>query len=74
LTRNGAVSTTSSGKDEAVLDRAGRVSHVQVVKSVPLLDSAAIAALRQWQYTPSTLHGVPVEVLMTIAVTFTLQE
>jgi len=59
---------------EAVLDRAGRVSQVRVVKSVPLLDPAAIAAVRQWQYTPSTLHGVPVEVLMTITVTFTLQE
>ncbi len=59
---------------EAVLDRAGRVSQVRVVKSVPLLEQAAIAAVRQWQYTPSTLHGVPVEVLMTITVTFTLQE
>lgn len=59
---------------EAVLDRSGHVSQVRVLKSVPLLDQAAIAAVRQWQYTPSTLHGVPVEVLMTITVTFTLQE
>ena len=59
---------------EAVLDRAGRVSQVRVLKSVALLDPAALAAVRQWQYTPSTLHGVPVEVLMTITVTFTLQE
>jgi protein TonB len=59
---------------EAVLDRAGRVSQVRVVKSVPLLDRSAIDAVRQWRYTPSTLHGAPVEVLMTITVTFTLQE
>ena len=58
---------------EAVLDTNGRVSQVRVVKSVPLLDQAALDAVRQWQYTPSTLHGVPVEVLMTITVTFTLQ-
>ena len=59
---------------EAVLDRDGRVSGVRVVQSVPLLDEAAMAAVRQWQYTPSTLHGVPVEVLMTITVRFTLQQ
>ena len=59
---------------EAVLDRNGHVSQVRVLKSVPLLDGAAIAAVRQWQYSPSTLHGVPVEVLMTITVRFTLQQ
>jgi periplasmic protein TonB len=59
---------------EAVLDRGGRVSQLRILESVPLLDAAAIAAVRQWQYTPSTLHGIPVEVLMTITVTFTLQE
>jgi protein TonB len=59
---------------EAVLDRKGRVSQVRVVRSSMLLDQAAIDAVRQWQYTPSTLHGQPVEVLMTITITFTLQE
>jgi protein TonB len=59
---------------DAILDRSGRISQVRVVRSVPMLDQAAIEAVRQWRYTPSTLHGVPVEVLMTITVTFTLQE
>jgi protein TonB len=59
---------------EAVLDKNGRVEQVRVLKSAPLLDQAAIDAVRRWQYTPSTLHGVPVEVLMTITVTFNLQE
>jgi protein TonB len=58
---------------EAVLDRSGRVSQVRVVSSKPLLDQAAIDAVRQWRYTPTTLHGLPIEVLMTITVTFTLQ-
>ena len=58
---------------EAVLDKNGRVSQVHVLTSAPLLDRAAIDAVHQWQYTPSTLHGVPVEVLMTITVTFNLQ-
>ena len=59
---------------EAVLDRTGRVSRVRVTKSSPLLDQAAIDAVRQWQYSPSTLHGQPVEVLMTVTITFTLQQ
>jgi protein TonB len=59
---------------EAVLDRSGHVSQVRVVKSVPLLDQAAIDAVRQWRYTPSTLHGIPIEVLMTVTVTFRLQD
>ena len=59
---------------EAVLGKNGHVDQVRVLKSVPLLDRAAIDAVRQWEYTPSTLHGLPVEVLMTITVTFTLQE
>jgi protein TonB len=59
---------------EAVLDTRGRVDQVRVTRSSPLLDQAAIDAVRQWRYTPSTLHGVPVEVLMTITVTFNLQQ
>ena len=47
---------------EAVLDRSGRVGRVRVTQSSPLLDQAAIDAVRQWQYSPSTLHGQPVEV------------
>jgi protein TonB len=59
---------------EAVLDRRGRVSQVRVTKSSPLLDRAAVDAVRQWQYSPSTLHGQAVEVLMTITITFRLQQ
>lgn len=58
---------------EAVLDRTGRVSQVRVVRSHPLLDQAAIDAVRQWRYTPSVFHGQPVDVLMTVTITFHLQ-
>jgi protein TonB len=40
---------------------------------VPLLDQAALDAVRQWRYTPTTLGGHPVSVLMTITIRFTLQ-
>lgn len=58
---------------EAVLDVAGRVEQVHVLRSVPLLDEAAIRAVREWRYTPTELNGVPVPVLMTITVTFSLR-
>lgn len=58
---------------EAVLDTAGRITQLRVLKSVPLLDQAALDAVRQWRYTPSTYGGRPVSVLMTVTVRFTLQ-
>ena len=58
---------------EAVLDTAGRVTQLRVIKSEPLLDQAALDAVRQWRYTPSLYGGHPVSVLMTITVRFTLQ-
>jgi periplasmic protein TonB len=58
---------------EAILDRNGRVDQVRVVRSVPLLDSAALDAVHQWRYTPTALNGQPVAVLMTITIRFTLQ-
>ena len=57
---------------EAVIGADGRVTDVRVLRSVPLLDEAALSAVRQWEYTPTLLNGVPVPVVMTITVTFTL--
>jgi protein TonB len=57
---------------EAVLDTTGRVQSVRVLRSKMLLDDAAIKAVQQWRYTPTELNGVPVPVLMTITVQFTL--
>jgi protein TonB len=57
---------------EAVLDTSGRVTQLRVVRSVPLLDQAALDAVRQWRYSPSLYGGRPVSVLMTITIRFTL--
>lgn len=59
---------------EAVIDERGHVSRVRVLRSVPLLDEAAVEAVRGWRYTPTLLSGVPVPVLMTVSVHFTLRE
>ncbi len=58
---------------EAVIGTDGRVQDVKVLHSVALLDQAAVDAVRQWQYEPSTLNGVPIVVIMTVVVTFALQ-
>ena len=58
---------------EAIIDRSGRIDEVRVLRSVPLLDQAAIDAVRQWRYSPSTLRGQAVAVLITITINFTLQ-
>jgi protein TonB len=59
---------------EAVINERGRIERVRVLKSQPLLDAAAIAAVQDWRYTPTLLNGVPVSVLMTITIHFTLQD
>jgi TonB family protein len=56
---------------EAVIGKDGRVASLRVVRSLPGLDEAAIDAVSQWEYTPTLVIGVPVEVLLTISVTFT---
>ena len=58
---------------EAVIGPTGKVTEVRVLRSVPLLDAAAISAVEQWEYTPTLLNGVPVPVIMTVTVNFTLQ-
>ena len=58
---------------EAVIGPDGRVTDVKVLRSVPLLDDAAIVAVRQWEYTPTMLNGSPVPVIMTVTVNFQLR-
>jgi TonB family protein len=57
---------------EAVVGVDGAPTDVRVLKSIDLLDEAAIEAVRQWRYTPTTLNGVPVPVIMTVTVNFAL--
>jgi len=45
---------------------------VRILRSIPLLDAAALEAVRQWEYSPTLLNGVPIPVLITVTVNFTL--
>ena len=58
---------------EAVIGQNGKVQETKVLRSIPLLDAAALDAVKQWEYTPTLLNGVAVPVIMTVTVNFTLQ-
>jgi periplasmic protein TonB len=57
---------------EAIIGIDGRVRDVRVLRGRVPLDQAALAAVRQWMYTPTLLNGVPVPVIMTVTVNFHL--
>ena len=58
---------------EATIGADGRVKEAKVLRGQPLLDQAALDAVKQWQFTPTLLNNVPVPVIMTVTVNFTLQ-
>jgi TonB family protein len=60
---------------EAIIGRDGSVSSVRVLSAQvhPDLAIAAVDAVRRWQFTPTLLNGVAVEVVMTVSVTFDLE-
>ena len=57
---------------EAVIGVDGKVVDAKVLRSIPLLDQAALDAVRKWEYAPTLLNGAAVPVVMTVTVTFTL--
>jgi TonB family protein len=58
----------------AVIGTDGLVSDVQVVSSAhPDLDSAAMEAVRQWQFDGTLLNCQPVEVVMNVTINFDAQ-
>jgi TonB family protein len=57
---------------EAIVGADGKVRDVRVIRSVPFLDEAAVAAVMQWEYTPAEINGQPTPVVMTITTTFNM--
>jgi TonB family protein len=55
---------------EIVIDPTGNVSDARVVRSIPLLDDAALQAVRNWHFSPTVVNGQPVPVRMTVTVNF----
>lgn len=57
---------------EAVVDAAGAVRDVRVLRGPPILDRAAAEAVSGWRFAPATRGGQPVAVRYNLTVTFTL--
>jgi protein TonB len=58
---------------ETIIGADGTVAEARVLRSNPLLDQAALAAVRRWEYSPTLLNGRPTAVLMIVTVRFTLK-
>jgi protein TonB len=59
---------------EATISSTGRVVSAHVLRSIPLLDDAAVAAVMQWKFAPARLNGDAVSVIMTVTVNFVLSQ
>jgi len=59
---------------DATIDEQGNVTETKILRSIPLLDEAALAAVRQWKFSPTQLNGVPVPIVMTVTVNFKLTQ
>ena len=57
---------------EAIIGIDGKVENARVIRSIPLLDQAALDAVGAWEYTPTLLNGRPTPVIMTVTVHFKL--
>lgn len=58
---------------EALVDESGVVQEVKVLRSQGVLDRAAIDAVRQWRYSPVILNGRPERFILTVVLTFRLE-
>jgi periplasmic protein TonB len=58
---------------EATIGPTGKVQDARVLRSHPLLEEAALAAVREWEFTPTLLNGSAVPVIMTVTVDFRLR-
>lgn len=55
-----------------IIGKDGGIKQMEVISGHPLLQQAALDAVRQWQYQPTLLNGEPVEIDTTIDVIFEL--
>ncbi len=59
---------------QATITKTGEVDQLRVIGGPPLLQGAALDAVKQWQYRPFLVNGEPMEVETTVNVIFSLGE
>lgn len=57
---------------EIVIGVTGNVEQARVVRSVAMLDDAAVTAVKRWKYRPTVINGIAVPVKALVRVTFAL--
>ncbi|HVU47532.1 MAG TPA: energy transducer TonB [Terracidiphilus sp.] len=57
---------------QATISKNGTIENLRVLSGSPMLQQAAIDAVRQWIYRPYLLNGSPVDVETTVNVVFTM--
>ena len=55
---------------EIVVNEQGVVSDAKILRSIPLLDEAALETVRKWQFRPSVVNGKPVPVREVVNINF----
>ncbi len=58
---------------EAEVDTRGYVRTVKVLRGHPLFDQPSLDAVKQWRYQPLLLNGEPTGFILTVTLTFSLQ-
>ena len=58
---------------EITVNESGIVTDARVLKSNPVLDEAALKAVKEWRYDPTIVEGKAVPVKMTVTVNFSLR-
>jgi protein TonB len=59
---------------QATISKQGTIEDLKVLHGHPLLNEAAIEAVKQWRYKPGLQNGKPVDVYFTIVVEFYLSQ
>jgi protein TonB len=57
---------------QATISKSGSIENLRVISGPPMLQQAALDAVRSWRYKPYLLNGDPVEVETTVNVVFNL--
>lgn len=55
---------------QAMVDGAGKVAEVRVIRGIPLLNEPAMAAVRRWKYEPLRLNGTESAFNLTVTLQF----
>ena len=58
---------------QALVGKDGKVKDVKVMKGIPVLDDAAVTAVKQWVFKPALTNNKPVAVWVAVPVRFSLR-